>query len=91
MIKNLKKNIKIFENPIFAHMEKQQLPIGRQDFRTLREDNCIYVDKTQLIHKLCTEGKAYFMSRPRRFGKSLLLSTLQELFRGNEAVFKGLL
>ena len=90
MIKNLKKRIKIFENPIFAHMEKQQLPIGRQDFRTLREDNCIYVDKTQLIHKLCTEGKAYFMSRPRRFGKSLLLSTLQELFRGNKAVFKGL-
>ena len=71
-------------------MEKQQLPIGRQDFRTLREDNCIYVDKTQLIHKLCTEGKAYFMSRPRRFGKSLLLSTLQELFKCNQSVFKGL-
>ena len=71
-------------------MEKQILPISRQNFRTLREDNCIYVDKTKQIYKLCTEGKAYFLSRPRRFGKSLLLSTLQELFLGSEELFKDL-
>jgi Predicted AAA-ATPase/PD-(D/E)XK nuclease superfamily len=68
-------------------MEKKLLPIGRQDFRTLREDNCIYVDKTQHIYDLCTQGKMYFLSRPRRFGKSLLLSTMHELFLGNKALF----
>ncbi len=71
-------------------MKKKILPIGRQSFRDLREDNCLYVDKTQHIYKLCTEGKMYFLSRPRRFGKSLLLSTLQELFMGNKALFDDL-
>jgi hypothetical protein len=69
-------------------MEKKKLPVGRQDFRTMREDNCIYVDKTQHIHSLCNEGKMYFLSRPRRFGKSLLLSTMHELFAGNEQLFQ---
>ena len=71
-------------------MEKKFLPTGRQDFRTLREDNCIYVDKTQHIYNLVTQGKAYFLSRPRRFGKSLLLSTMKELFLGNKALFDDL-
>ena len=71
-------------------MEKQILPISRQNFRTLREDNCIYVDKTKHIYKLCTEGKAYFLSRPRRFGKSLLLSTMEQLFLGSQELFKDL-
>ena len=53
-------------------MQRRQLPIGIQSFRTLREAGCYYVDKTPLIHRLATEGRHYFLSRPRRFGKSLL-------------------
>jgi Predicted AAA-ATPase/PD-(D/E)XK nuclease superfamily len=68
-------------------MEKKILPIGRQSFRDMREANCIYVDKTQHIYNLCMEGKMYFLSRPRRFGKSLLLSTLHELFLGSKELF----
>jgi hypothetical protein len=68
-------------------MKKKILPISRQSFRKLREDNCIYVDKTRHIYDLCTEGGMYFLSRPRRFGKSLLLSTLQEVFLGSKELF----
>ena len=68
-------------------MEKKILPISRQSFRDLREDNCIYVDKTQDIYNLCTQGKMYFLSRPRRFGKSVLISTLHELFLGSKELF----
>jgi hypothetical protein len=71
-------------------MERKILPLGYQHFRDLREDNCIYVDKTQHIYRLCTLGKQYFLSRPRRFGKSLLLSTLEELFKGEKDLFDGL-
>ena len=71
-------------------MKSKILPLSRQSFRTLREDNCIYVDKTQHIYKLCTEGKMYFLSRPRRFGKSLLVSTIAELFKGNKELFTDL-
>ncbi len=66
------------------------LPIGIQDLTEIRERNCVYVDKTQLIHQLVTEGKHYFFSRPRRFGKSLLVSTLKELYSGNKSIFEGL-
>lgn len=69
-------------------MEKKILPISRQSFRKLREDNCIYVDKTQHIHELCRHGGMYFLSRPRRFGKSLLLSTMHELFLGSKELFE---
>jgi hypothetical protein len=69
-------------------MKRKKLPIGRQSFRDLRKDNCIYVDKTQLIYKICTESKLYFLSRPRRFGKSLLLSTMAELFSGSQHLFE---
>jgi Predicted AAA-ATPase/PD-(D/E)XK nuclease superfamily len=71
-------------------MERKILPIGRQDFRGLIEDNCKYVDKTQHIYRLCKGGKTYFLSRPRRFGKSLLLSTLKELFMGSKDLFTDL-
>lgn len=56
-------------------------PIGVQNFATLREDGYIYVDKTDFIQKLVSNGKYYFLSRPRRFGKSLLLSTIESLSR----------
>ena len=70
-------------------MEKKILPISRQSFRKLREDNCIYVDKTKYIYELCQQGGMYFMSRPRRFGKSLLLSTIEELYSGSKGLFSA--
>ena len=69
---------------------KRKLPIGIQNFREIREDNCYYVDKTPYIRRLLDEGKHYFLSRPRRFGKSLFVDTLKELFEGNEPLFRGL-
>lgn len=70
--------------------ERKKLPIGIQTFREIREGNHYYVDKTKLALSLVSDGKHYFLSRPRRFGKSLLLDTLKELFEGNEPLFKGL-
>ncbi len=69
-------------------MKRKILPIGRQSFRTLQTENCVYVDKTEHVYRLATEGSMYFLSRPRRFGKSLLLSTLHELFLGSQDLFK---
>ena len=69
---------------------RRKLPIGIQTFREIREDGCYYVDKTALIGQLVDSGKHYFLSRPRRFGKSLLLDTIKELFEGCEALFRGL-
>ena len=69
---------------------RRRLPIGLQTFRELREEDCYYVDKTGFIARLLDEGKHYFLSRPRRFGKSLFLDTLKELFEGNEALFTDL-
>ena len=62
------------------------------DFRKLRINDCIYVDKTAILHELiCAPGRSlYFISRPRRFGKSLMLSTLECIFRGQRELFKGL-
>ena len=57
-------------------------PIGIQNFEKLRKEGFIYVDKTELIYRLVTAGSYYFLSRPRRFGKSLLLSTLEAYFLG---------
>ncbi len=71
-------------------MSKRRLPIGIQTFRKLREEGCYYVDKTAYIRRLLDEGTHYFLSRPRRFGKSLFLDTLKELFEGNESLFAGL-
>ena len=71
-------------------MHKLKLPIGSASFMNLRNRNCYYVDKTPHIEKLIDRGEYYFLSRPRRFGKSLLVSTLKELFEGNEKLFRGL-
>ena len=71
-------------------MTRRRLPIGIQTFRKLREQNCYYVDKTPYIQRLLDEGTHYFLSRPRRFGKSLFLDTLKELFEGSEELFAGL-
>jgi len=67
-----------------------KLPVGIETFSEIREDGYVYIDKTRYIHKLVTEGKSYFLSRPRRFGKSLLLSTIEELFKGNKKLFERL-
>ncbi|KZX12799.1 ATP-binding protein [Methanobrevibacter curvatus] len=68
----------------------QKLPIGIQTFSKIREKNYLYVDKTEDISNLIENGEIYFLSRPRRFGKSLLVSTLKELFSGNKDLFEGL-
>ena len=76
--------------PDSARSARRKLPIGIQTFREIREDGCYYVDKTAYMARLAAEGKHYFLSRPRRFGKSLFLDTLKELFAGNEPLFAGL-
>ena len=65
-------------------------PIGIQDFESIIRDGYVYVDKTALIYRMATEGKVYFLSRPRRFGKSLLVSTLKYYFQGRKDLFQGL-
>ena len=65
-------------------------PIGIQDFEKLRTNGYSYVDKSRFVYKLATEGEYYFLSRPRRFGKSLFLSTLEAYFQGKKELFKGL-
>ena len=60
-------------------------PIGIQNFAEIITKDYIYVDKTDLVYSLATEGKIYFLSRPRRFGKSLLVSTLEHYFMGHKA------
>ena len=67
-----------------------KLPIGIQTFSEIREEGHYYADKTPHIKRLIERGKHYFLSRPRRFGKSLLLDTIKELFEGSEALFRGL-
>ena len=80
----------ISKEPRARQTARRKLPIGIQTFRTIREDNCYYVDKTAYMARLVAEGTHYFLSRPRRFGKSLFLDTLKELFEGNEPLFEGL-
>ncbi|MDE0125398.1 MAG: AAA family ATPase [Bryobacterales bacterium] len=71
-------------------MARKLLPIGIQTFREIRERDCYYVDKTGFAVRLAEEGKHYFLSRPRRFGKSLFLDMLKELFAGSRDLFTGL-
>ena len=71
-------------------MARKKLPIGIQNFREVRQDGYYYIDKTGLALDLYNNGKHYFLSRPRRFGKSLFLDTLKELFEGNEKLFVDL-
>ena len=68
----------------------RKLPIRIQSFEFLRSEGYLYVDKTELVYRLVTKGKPYFLSRPRRFGKSLLLSTLEAYFKGKKELFEGL-
>src|SRR5260221_7652380 len=68
----------------------KKLSIGIQTFSELIENNYIYVDKTHLIYEMINTGKCYFLSRPRRFGKSLLVSTLAAIFSGRRELFAGL-
>ena len=81
-------NISVTMPPSIPHRKK--LPIGIQTFSEIRQEGYYYVDKTALILRLLAEGKYYFLSRPRRFGKSLLLDTIAELFAGNRTLFTGL-
>ena len=68
----------------------QKLPIGVQSFAHLRQEGYLYVDKTKYIHELVNGSKQYFLSRPRRFGKSLFLSTLKAYWQGQKELFSGL-
>ncbi|WP_293739504.1 AAA family ATPase, partial [uncultured Parabacteroides sp.] len=68
----------------------RKMPIGIQSFEEIRKDDYVYVDKTEIVYNLVTMGKPYFLSRPRRFGKSLLISTLEAYFLGKKELFKGL-
>ncbi|MDR0612348.1 MAG: AAA family ATPase, partial [Dysgonamonadaceae bacterium] len=73
-------------------MEKRlkKLPAGTQTFEIMRETDCIYVDKTKYLVNLIENGRIYFFARPRRFGKSLTLTTLEAMFLGKKELFKGL-
>jgi hypothetical protein len=73
-----------------AEVPRRRLPIGIQTFSEIREKGYYYVDKTPLIERLVNQNKFYFLSRPRRFGKSLLLDTLRCLFEGRQSLFAGL-
>ena len=68
----------------------RKLPIGIQTFEDIRRDNYLYVDKTAFVWRIANTGKPYFLSRPRRFGKSLLLSTFEAYFKGKKELFEGL-
>ncbi|MDR1040601.1 MAG: AAA family ATPase [Deltaproteobacteria bacterium] len=71
-------------------MERKELRLGDPTFREIRERNIVYADKTEYIHKMINLSKCCFLSRPRRFGKTLLIKTIDELFRGNRELFDGL-
>lgn len=68
----------------------RKLPIGIQSFEKLRSENFLYVDKTALIYRLAQAGNPCFLNRPRRFGKSLLLSSFEAYFQGKKELFRGL-
>ena len=65
-------------------------PIGIQNFEKIRREGYLYIDKTELVYRLAKTGSYYFLSRPRRFGKSLLISTLEAYFQGKKELFEGL-
>ena len=70
--------------------EFRRLPIGVQSFEIMRQEKFLYVDKTSYVHELVMNGGQYFLSRPRRFGKSLFLSTLKAYWQGRKELFEGL-
>ena len=72
-------------------MARKLYPIGIQTFEEIRKNDNLYIDKTEYIYRMThTDGKYFFLSRPRRFGKSLLISTLQSYFEGRKDLFSGL-
>lgn len=71
-------------------MSSKIYPIGIQNFEKIRNDGYFYIDKTALIYQMVKTGSYYFLSRPRRFGKSLLISTLEAYFQGKKELFTGL-
>ena len=71
-------------------MSNKIYPIGIQNFESLRQDGYFYIDKTALMYQMVKTGRYYFLSRPRRFGKSLLISTLEAYFQGKKELFTGL-
>ncbi|MCR4938976.1 MAG: ATP-binding protein [Treponemataceae bacterium] len=71
-------------------MTERKLPIGIQTFQEIREENFLYIDKTDFVYELASRGKPYFLARPRRFGKSLLISTIKAYFEGRKELFEGL-
>ena len=70
-------------------MDGKLYPVGIQNFEKIRKDGYCYIDKTALVYQLVKTGSYYFLSRPRRFGKSLLVSTLEAYFQGKKELFKG--
>ena len=68
---------------------KRKYPVGIQSFEKLRKEGYLYIDKTAIIYQMITQGCPYFLSRPRRFGKSLLISTLQAVFEGRRDLFEA--
>ena len=68
----------------------RKYPVGIQSFESLRKEGYLYIDKTELIYRLISTGKYYFLSRPRRFGKSLLISTIEAYYSGQKELFQGL-
>ena len=68
----------------------REMPVGIQDFEKLRTEGCVYVDKTQYVYALSRISRPFFLGRPRRFGKSLLLSTMKAYFLGKKGLFEGL-
>lgn len=72
-------------------MSNKIYPIGIQNFEKIRQDGYFYVDKTALMYQMVKTGSYYFLSRPRRFGKSLLISTLEAYFQGKKELFTGLM
>jgi hypothetical protein len=68
----------------------KKLPLGRQNFEDIIKEDLLYVDKTDRVYNIITKGSLYFLARPRRFGKSLLISTFRHLFEGKKELFKDL-
>ena len=71
-------------------MAMKLYPLGLQTFSEIRERNMLYIDKTEYVYRIASSGKYFFLSRPRRFGKSLLVSTFKSYFEGKKELFKGL-
>jgi hypothetical protein len=72
-----------------GNINKRKYPVGIQSFESIRTGGYVYIDKTPLLYKMITEGKPYFLSRPRRFGKSLMVDTLACIFEGRRELFEA--